>query len=72
MLKEEKALEKHELSYNECHFLKAFKHSRQNKISKPHFFFFKGKEMEIKQMRQMARWVLSSLDILCFHVIFLF
>lgn len=48
MLKEEKALEKHELSYNECHFLKAFKHSRQNKISKPHFFFFKGKEMEIK------------------------
>ena len=38
MLKEEKALEKQELSYNEGHFLKAFKHSQQNKTSKPQFF----------------------------------
>lgn len=47
MLKEEKALEKHELSYNEGHFLKAFKHNKKNFLSHI-FFFLKGKEMEIK------------------------
>lgn len=38
MLKEEKALEKHELSYNEGHFLKAFKHNKKFFLS--HIFFF--------------------------------
>lgn len=37
MLKEEKALEKHELSYNEGHFLKA---QTQQKNFLSHIFFF--------------------------------
>lgn len=44
MLKEEKALEKQELSYNEGHFLKASKHSQQNKTSKPQFFLKKERK----------------------------